>query len=144
MALLALFAAAACDSPFGLGDDGEGDLEDNRELWENRGFASYDLTVRQLCFCGFVEPVRVMVRNGVRTGVIVVSSGDPVTAPFADHFPDVPGLFDIVEDAIERDAHELEVRYDPTLGVPVHIEIDYEENTIDEEVTWDVLSLVPR
>lgn len=142
LAGLLSITVAACDSPFGLGD-GEGQrLEDNRARWAARGFASYDLTVQRLCFCGSVEPVRVEVRNGQPLSVVFAATGEPV--PMAASFPTVPGLFDIVEDAIERDAHELDVDYDPALGVPVRIEIDYEENTIDEEVTWVVVSLVQR
>lgn len=142
LAGLLSITAAACDSPFGLGDgDGER-LEDNRARWAARGFESYDLTVQRLCFCGSVEPVRVEVRNGQPVSVVVAGTGEPVLMPAS--FPTVPGLFDIVEDAIERDAHELHVEYDPDRGVPVRIEIDYNENTVDEEVTWVVISLVRR
>lgn len=136
------FLLAACE-PLGLGDDGRDRLEENRRRWERNGYASYDLTVRAHCFCGIVEPVRIEVRDGVRVATILVSSGEPVPVQ-ADWFPTVPGLFDIVEDAIERDAHALDVRYHDDLGVPMRIEIDYIGNAIDDEVTWTVEALVPR
>jgi hypothetical protein len=142
LSALILLGAAACDSPFGLGDDRDDILRDNAARWARNGFASYDLVLQQLCFCGFVDSVRVQVRDGVKVGVEVAATGEPL--PFNQVYPDVPGLFDIVEDAIDRAAHELDVQYHAVLGYPAEIAIDYRQNVADDEVTWRVSSLVRR
>lgn len=139
--LLLAAIGTSCDGPFGLGDDDERDrLRANRARWERLGPASYDLTVRSVCFCGYVDPVRVEVRDGVKVAIVPTTEpGFPVPL---DH-PSVPELFDIIDRAIEQKAHRLDVEYGD-LGVPVRIAIDYRENVVDDEITWDVLELTPR
>lgn len=139
---LSLFAVVSCEAPFGLGDDRDDDLRDARGRWARNGYASYDLTLRQLCFCGFVEPVRIEVRNGEKAATLIAATGEPL--PYPIEFPTVSGLFAIIEDALDRDAHELDVTYHPDLGYPVEIAIDYIENAVDDEVTWRVSSVVRR
>ncbi len=43
-------------------------------------------------------------------------------------------MFDVLEDAIARDAHSISATYDPDTGVPVEFFIDYQENVADEEL----------
>lgn len=113
------------------------DLRVARATWAGAGIVDYDLTVEERCYCGLVGPVVVLVRNGQRTGVVVPDSyeGPPLTA---GAFPHVEGLFEIIDDAIGRRAHRLRVVYHPTLGYPSEISIDYRENVIDEERSWEV------
>jgi hypothetical protein len=60
----------------------------------------------------------------------------PVAANRVALFPDVEGLFDIIDDAIERRAAQLLVQYDPDLGHPITIRIDYSRLTADDEVEY--------
>jgi len=53
----------------------------------------------------------------------------------------VLALFAKVEDAIDRDADRLDVRYDPRLGYPLEIAIDFIERAIDDEVTYTAAEL---
>lgn len=114
-------------------------LAEARRLWASEEPADYRIDVRRLCFCGFdvTRAVRVTVHNGAVVSRRYVDDGMPASgAP--DLFPDVAGLFEIVEDAIQRDAHRLDVRYDPALGFPLSIVIDYIEQAVDEELTLQV------
>lgn len=106
-----------------------------RARWESRGIDSYELTVRRLCFCGFVEPVRVKVADGAIVSRTVVSTGEPVPTLYASYYPDVPGLFAIVEEAA-KDADEVDTQFDATYGYPTEISIDWMENAVDDEVTY--------
>ena len=106
-----------------------------RERWQSRGIASYELTIRRLCYCGLVDPVRVRVVDAVIVSRTVVPTGEPVPAVYERYFPDVPGLFAIVEQAMV-DADELDAKYDPVYGFPSEINIDWIENAIDDEVTY--------
>jgi hypothetical protein len=121
------------------------ELERNRERWAERGFPDYDLTLRRLCFCPpeLVRPVVVAVRDGEIASVTFTETGEPVDPEFARFFPDVEGLFDLVQDAIDRDADSLVVDYDAALGYPAAISIDYEAGIADEELSFRVDSLTP-
>jgi hypothetical protein len=45
-----------------------------------------------------------------------------------------------VQDAYERDAHEIQVEFDPGRGYPTRIWIDYVEMMADEEMGFTLLS----
>jgi hypothetical protein len=127
MILMAL-AAAACDNPASPTDD----LEDARRTWRRQGVESYAFTVSQDCFC--VEDARGPFRVRIATGA-VVSVTDPDTgAPRAasEFVPlTVEALFDTVQQAIDEGVDELDVRYDPTLGYPIVIEINLSQQPVD-------------
>ena len=87
--------------------------------------------------------MRVRVRAGAVVARTYEEDGTPVPDPFAVWFPAVEGLFDFVEDAIERDADFLDVEYDADQGFPAHVFADYTERVADEERGYDVLSFEP-
>ncbi len=73
-----------------------------RAFWASQGLADYTLDVKKVCECLFVGDVRVTVKDGVITGVTELASEvarDPET------FRTIDGLFDLVQDAYDRDAH---------------------------------------
>jgi hypothetical protein len=95
----ALLVLTACGDGFLAGTRFVTSLRAARARWASSGIDSYELTVRRLCFCGFVEPVRVKVVDGAIVSRTIVSTGEPVPAMYASAYPDVPGLFAIVEEA---------------------------------------------
>jgi hypothetical protein len=138
-AVLAL-ALAGCNpfSPSGA----EGDLEEARRTWTSQGIESYSFEVSQVCFCGpdVRGPLNVVVLQGQVASVTDAETGEPRTPN-----PVVPltveALFERVEDALDRDADGLEVTYDPQLGYPREIAIDFVEMAIDDEVTYTASDL---
>ena len=68
--------------------------------------------------------------------------GRAVDATAAGWFPSVDGLFVVLLEAFDEGAHEIRVTYDPQLGVPVDLWIDYSQNTIDEELGFTVTEAV--
>lgn len=138
VAALACAAVASCDSQ-GPSVVLLGELARNRARWAEVRTPEYSYAVERLCFCGFAAmPVRVTVAEGVVTDRTFVGSGEPVPEELGELFPSVDGLFDVLLDAIERDAYELEVTYDADTGVPLDIAIDYEFNVRDEELGFRV------
>jgi hypothetical protein len=135
--LLACAALAGCN-PFSPTDD----LEDARRKWERQGITSYELTVNVLCFCIERGPFAVVVERG---RVVSVTDGQGVQRTPNEFVPlTVEDLFDKIEDAIARDADQIDVRYDPELGYPREIAIDFIELAIDDEVTYTASDLVRR
>jgi len=135
-----LAAVVGCN-PFGL--DGIGDLEDARERWRNAGVSSYAYTLTRGCFC---PPQRTgPVRISVSAGQVVerVYSDGTAVDPNQDLWPTMDGLFDHAERAL-RDAHEVTIRYDPQLGYPSEISVDWIRDAIDDEETLTVASFVSQ
>ena len=113
------------------------DLRAARARWESAGVDSYEMTVRRLCECTLGwEPVRVTVDDGEVVSRIVLSSGDPVPGSLAQYYPDVPGLFAIIEQAFADGADGLRFEFHPSYGFPAAIAIDWVRDLVDDEVTY--------
>jgi hypothetical protein len=56
----------------------------------------------------------------------------------APWFPTVEEAFALIEDAFDRDAHRVDVRYDPATGAPLDIYIDQIEHAVDEEMRYEL------
>ena len=138
-AVVLALALGACGNPFSSSGPEE-DLEVARRAWSRQGITSYRFTVNVLCFCIERGPFAVVVEQG-RVVSVTDAEGAPRTPN--EFVPlTVEALFAKVEDAIDRDAHDLEVRYDPRLGYPLEIAIDFVELAIDDEVTYVASDLV--
>ena len=139
--VVVLLAVAACgDVPVGASEIRT--LRFARARWESRGIDSYELTLRQICYCGLVGPVRVVVQNGVVVSRTLVATGEPLPSVYADGYPDVLGLFAIIERAA-RNADDLATTYDPTYGFPVVVSIDWDYHVADDEVTYRAEAFSP-
>jgi len=139
---LVFFSGCLIGDIFGSGDRNE--FGENREKWLDAGIVSYTYREDRSCFCGFFGPADVTVINSqivsVRRFLPDTTDIDPSNF---DAFDTVEGLFDMVDDAIDRDAYQLEVTYDEELGFPTRIAIDYFENTIDDEITVTITAFAP-
>lgn len=130
-----LLVLASCGDGFLASTRLVTNLRAARARWASSGITSYELTVNRLCFCGFVDPVRVTVEDGTIVSRTVVSTGEPLPAAYAEYYPDIPGLFAIVEQAA-TEADELDTRFDAVYGFPTEIAIDWIENAVDDEVVY--------
>ncbi len=108
-----------------------------KKLWDRENPASYAVTVQRLCFCGNVDPVRIVVVNRQVVSRTVVATQQPLPANLIEFYPDVPGLFAIVRDAYAR-ADAINVSFDGRYGFPADASIDYIKSAIDDELTLKV------
>ncbi len=137
---LALLLAGCSDQgPEDLGLHAE--VEANRVLWVALRPADYVYEIERLCFCGVEArgPVEVTVTDGHVVARAFTDGGGDVPADFASLFPAADGLFDIIADALDRDAHEVRVTWDDQTGLPVDFWIDYIEFAVDEEVGYRIV-----
>ena len=132
---IALLALVACGDGLPVSTGFVLTLRAARARWVSSGIDSYEITVRRVCYCEFVDPVRIKVENGVVVSRTVASTGEPLPATYADLYPDVPGLFAIVERAV-TDADDFDTTFDATYGFPAEISIDWVENAVDDEVIY--------
>ncbi len=122
------------------------ELEAQRQVWAERGGSDYRVTVQRQCFCPDTDPVEVTVTGGEVVQAIRsplpggTGSAEPLDAADYEDWFTVDGLFAVVEAALEQ-ADDVAVRYDPTLGHPTSIEIDWIGAAIDDEVSYRVTDL---
>lgn len=136
--LVFLVAAGACSSSTEPSDQAQA-LALSRARWYGSGIANYQFTIARVCECTpeMVGPVQVEVRDG-QVAERKYASGITVDPQYADLFTDVPGLFELIDEAIRRDAAGLAVRYNPAYGYPESIQIDWVAGTVDDEVSYRI------
>ena len=135
---LLLAALAGC----ALGDDDgvqNQKLAEARTLWDRQDVGSYSYLLELECFCApasQLEPVLVTVQNGAATSVVYwdddPADRTPAPAELFAPYDTVEELFEIVEDAIRRDADVLQVGYDRDYGFPNVINVDYQAGGSDQ------------
>jgi hypothetical protein len=86
----------------------------------------------------FTDPVVVEVRSGTVVSRTYEQTGLAVNPQYSYWWPDIEGLFAIIEDAWARNAASIQVAYDPGLGFPQWANIDFDTSLADEEVAFSV------
>ena len=132
MVLPALLLASC--SLFGEEDAVMAEVEQQRRQWERLGIDTYEYDLTLICFCLYVGPVRVQVRADTVHAATALETGEPVTDFFQARTID--SLFDLLEDAAEREAHRLDAEYDDAFHYPTRVDIDYDQNIADEEIGY--------
>ncbi len=120
----------------GLFDPTENDLEENLSKWQASGIEDYSFRFQRLCFCISVEALNVEVVDGEIVSATVAATGETPHPAVVDQVLTIDGIFAAIQDAIDRDAFSLSVTYHETLGYPTIVDIDYNEQAIDEEMSY--------
>ena len=140
-ALLLAVVAAGCDNPFDNDQFQREELARARALWGREGGPSYTFTMQLQCYCApgtSLAPVIVTVQNGQPVSRIYVKAKptDPSIAASAEVFgpyDTVEELFEVIEDAIDRDANILQVGYNDHKGFPDAINVALEGGASNDQ-----------
>ena len=137
IALLFAITITACNGLFSPTEE----LSDARRRWTDKGPSVYSIDLFRSCECTpeMSGPVVVNVQNGTVQSRFY-RAGGTVPPNLAPAFPGVEGLFDLIADARQRNAHRVEVRYDRELGYPAWLVIDYDRAVADDEFTYSVMA----
>jgi hypothetical protein len=129
---LLLSTLAGCE----LGDDDSfqrQNLAQARTRWDSKDVVSYSYILELQCFCApasQLKPVLVTVNNGTVVSLQYWAEDPngrtPAPASIFGAYDTVEELFDLVADAIDRDAAVLQVGYDAEFGFPNAVNVDYE------------------
>jgi hypothetical protein len=138
LSVLGLLALGACSDATGP-DDAAALLAQNRDLWASAGVTSYRYTISRSCECvpESAGPVTVEVRDG-QVVDRRYASGAAVNLQYSEIFTTVPGLFAIIQEAVDLPAASLAVRYHEQFGYPESIAIDRVAGAVDDEVSYRV------
>lgn len=134
-------ALAACLDTSGLGDDVHAAAV---ALWEQNGPASYSMQVTRTCVCeGPTGPVLVEVQNRVIVSWTDPDTGEPLEAQLQSGYPDVPGLFALIEQVKRQNPAFFQAKYDPTYGFPTIITINVTPSRVDDDLEYAVTEFTP-
>ena len=117
------------------------ELTEHRALWDVAAITDYSMRFQRLCvFCDvdFLIPVRITVRGDTIDTVIDLDSGAPVTETTAGTFLTIDELFDFIQDAIDQNASEIDVRYEAVLGYPTDVNIDLTRSFFNDEAQFEI------
>ena len=115
-----------------------GQVEAAQAYWNVEGPITYELTVSLRCFCDQFVPFVSRVKWDA-TGVTVVRSTGGHRRDGRSWGPSlrtVELLFSEARRAIDSDADEVEVEFDPQFRHPTRIKIDEWRDGADDEVEW--------
>ena len=119
-------------------------LDQNRRKWTSAMVSNYQFNFRWICYCGpeYVDPVNISVRENRIDSAVFVEDDVPVAVEGLERYRTIEGLFDLLQEGIDKNAHSISAEYHSELGYPVNASIDYEEYSIDEELGFEIDSLL--
>ena len=146
VSLIPLIAGCAIFSPDG--GNFQEELDAHRATWNGGGITNYQVQFQRLCrFFGcntdLIIPVRLTVRDGIITEVVDLDTDEVVTDAPSGTFLTVDQLFDSIQDAIDRDAADIDIRYDEQLGYPINVDIDINRGVFGDEAVFELRDLQP-
>ena len=122
--------------------DIQSELDQNRRKWRSATASNYQFNFRWLCHCPFlIEPVNISVREGRIVDVVFVADDVPFPVRGIRHYRTIEGLFNLLQEGIDNNAHAISAEYHVELGYPVKAFIDYEADAVDEERAFEIDSL---
>ena len=121
-------------------------LDTGKALWQTSGISTYQYRYQKICECHRSKPSETIV--SVDMGTIVGVRYDredylkEILVPTDRHkwFRTIGELFELVDKAYQLQA-QVRVSYEPQLGYPQYIYIDYDEDLVGEEVELRILEL---
>ncbi|MEH2361369.1 DUF6174 domain-containing protein [Nostoc sp.] len=115
----------------------------NYRLWRRQRIPNYRYEFTRSCFCfpKATELVVIEVRNGVTTSITSKETGKPVDRQLFQKYNTIPKLFNIIGNALIKKAANLTVQYDPIIGYPTQINIDYNSQRTDDEIFFTIKNL---
>jgi hypothetical protein len=139
--LVLLPLLAGCVIFSSIEEDVQGELDVNRALWDAAAVHDYSMTFQRLCFnCDieFLIPVRITVRGDTIHEVTDLDTGAPVEQPAEGAFLTIDEVFDVIQNAIDQDAAEIDVRYNSTFGYPTDVIIDFSRSMFNDDTQFQI------
>lgn len=142
LSMLSLYLLLQSCLPTGVSD--AEDLSRHRSLWERQGPPAYEFIYQRMCEClpEHTMPMKINVREGQIRSVLNGHTGEELD-PESHRALRIEELFALVQDALERGAHRVDVTYDPHYGYPVSIFVDDHPRMVDDEFQITAKDLRP-
>lgn len=110
----------------------------NLAKWQAANIHDYQFTYSTYCFCAPFQNVVVIVKQDKVNSAFYQESGEYLPEDQLTGLPTIDSLFNIIDDAISRNAYKLTANYNGDYGYPTDVSIDYLQNAVDEEFAFSV------
>ena len=126
----------------------DGAFDAARAKWRAAKLLSYEYGYHKFCECHRDSPPEtvVSVRDGavvnVRHRPVGTTTEVPAAAKNFEYYWTVDGLFELIAAAQARHV-EVRADYDPTVGYPTRIYIDYDKDLIGDELDLRLTGVTP-
>ena len=142
LAVLTTALAAGCLGPTDQFSDQI--HEDAKQQWATNGPSSYSYVLTRVCLCVVTdEPVKVEVQNGTIVSWTYVNSNTPLEAQYQSDFPDVPGLFEFIEDTRRGNPFYFSASYDQTYGFPATLNLNITASSAADDLQMTATEFTP-
>ena len=125
--------------------DTQSQLDNNRKKWDSEMASNYQFSFQWSCYCtmDFVAQVNITVLENRIHSAAYVDGDVPIPLEVAiERYEAMDGLFDLLQSAIDENAYTISANYHPDLGYPIEVWIDYEKNSVDEELGFTIHNLI--
>jgi len=134
------------ENPKATTNDIASEVQSNREKWNSHDISSYEIEMQKICYC-VPEVVRMMVfevdSNKVKT-VRYADTGEIVDPQHYGEFNTIEGMFNFIEQALEKNPADLSIAYDEKYGYIKEVNVDFKENIADDEISIIASNMRPR
>eukprot|EP00934_Nitzschia_sp_Nitz4_P003001 Nitzschia sp. Nitz4//scaffold5_size260463//109446//110039//NITZ4_000977-RA/size260463-processed-gene-0.70-mRNA-1//1//CDS//3329555325//2991//frame0 len=119
----------------------QAELNQNNQFWNESGSPDYSFTETISCYCleDYTLPKRIEVTDDV---IVSVQNENGTVSLETSSYYSVLDLFEEVQKGISRHYVQIDVQYDPELGFPTYISLDYDTLLADDEISITVQDLV--
>jgi hypothetical protein len=127
-----------------MGNNILADLKIHQKLWQSQKINHYEYIYNMICFCPppANTPTKVFVKNKQVISVANPDTGEQIKNANLDFYKSIDQLFEVIQDAVKRNADEIQITYDSQLGYPTKIFIDYIKLAADDEVSYSATNLM--
>ncbi|MCK5917426.1 MAG: hypothetical protein KAG34_03320 [Cocleimonas sp.] len=112
-------------------------LNKYKQRWQQANIKNYRYTFQRSCFCmrDFTKEVITTVNNNKVVNAHWKDSKQALDHKFKNNKQNIDYFFIKIQDAIDRKAALITVKYNETYGYPEKISIDYDKMIADEELS---------
>lgn len=143
-----LSLVAACWLAIPLATRADAALDGARARWRAAKLVSYEYGYHKFCECHRDSPPEtiVSVRDGKVVNVRHRPAGSATEVPAAEknfeYYWTIDGLFELIA-AAERRHVEVRAEFEPTIGYPTRVYIDYDKDLIGDELDLRLTAVTP-
>lgn len=112
-------------------------LDKHLQQWKNAKISHYSYEFRRMCFCPqeYTKPVIIHVKKGNITQARIKENNKLLPDSLKRNRQTISMLFAKIQDAINKKAHNVTVKYNKQYGYPMSINVDYNKMIADEELS---------
>ena len=118
-------------------------LTRNQRRWAAAQPPHYRYIFEPVCFCPpeYTRPVIIEAAHNAAISIRYLDDGTAARPDIFDKYATIDKLFVLLQDALKQPGSRLRVTYDPQLGYPSKVAIDYLPNAVDDEFYFTVRNL---